>query len=415
MAEVTVEAEEYSLALKALDGLAGGAERLGMQFGALDPESMVKAARLSRRSDYGDPLYRTFLDRLCAAASSQPLTAIGRVSLRQSAMRALRNRQRVEKYFVDHPSVSRTPIERPIFVLGFPRTGTTLLQNLLRLPHDRRALEFWELTAPCPVHSDAELDRARRIRSTDRMLAAAYLIAPEMAAVHEVRSTTAEECWPLFFNTFAVLNYDLQSGLTEYGDWLLECDMRPPYREYRRQLQILMHQRPTSHMVLKCPEHLWFLDSLLEVFPDACVVWTHRDPMDSVASYSSLISMSWRMLYGRFSAARIGSHIQRRFREGVERAMAARDRVGDESRFYDVRFSQLVKDPKGTVRKIHEHFDLRHGSEMDGLVDGFLQQRRADKRGAHKYRAERYGLDPESLYAEFTPYIERFGIELRHR
>ena len=418
MSEVTVEAEEYSFGLKMLDRLAGGVEGLGVGIGDLDPDRLLaKAQRRTRLRDFGDPSFEPYLRRLMEAASSRPdLTSIGRVTLRQSALRALANRLYVEQYFLDHPSVSQQPIERPIFVLGFPRTGTTLLQNLLRQPHERRALQFWELTTPCPVHPDPETDRAKRIQSTDRMLAAAYLIAPEMGAVHEIRSTTAEECWPLFFSSFAVLNYDLQSGLRHYGDWLLgEADMVGPYRHYKRQLQILLHQRPVQNLVLKCPEHLWFLDSLLEVFPDACVVWTHRDPMDSVASYCSLISMSWRMLYGKFSAARIGTHIQHRFQEGVERAMDARRRINDESRFFDVPFSSLVKDPKGTVRRIHEHFDLRHGPEMDGLVDGWLQQRRADKRGAHKYRAERYGLEAEALYSQFERYIREFDIELRHR
>jgi hypothetical protein len=418
MAGVTVASEEYNLGLKLLDQLAGGAERLGLGIGELDPDKLLKGAqRKTHLRDYGDASFEVAFRRLLRAANDQTdLTTIGRAALKQSAARALRNRLYIEQYFLDHPSAAQQPIERPIFVLGFPRTGTTLLQNLLRQPHERRALQFWELTTPCPVHRDPETDRSKRIRATDRMLSAAYMIAPEMGAVHEIRSTTAEECWPLFFNSFSVLNYDLQSGLRYYGDWLLEeADMVQPYRDYRRQLQILLHQRQAKHLVLKCPEHLWFLDSLLEVFPDACVVWTHRDPMDSVASYCSLISLSWRMLYGKFSAARIGTHIQGRFRQGVERAMAARDRINDESRFFDVPFSSLVKDPKGTVRRIHEHFDLRHGTEMDGLVDSWLQQRRADKRGAHKYRAERYGLSAEPVYEEFQQYTDRFGIELRHR
>ena len=130
-----------------------------------------------------------------------------------------------------------------------------------------------------------------------------------MGAVHEIRADSVEECWPLFSPTFAVLNYDLQSGFEDFGRWLLEHDMSGPYREYRRELQLLAHHRSTGNFVLKCPEHLWFLDALFEVFPDACVVWTHRDPLDSVASYSSLMSLNRRMIYGRFDPVEIVTHV----------------------------------------------------------------------------------------------------------
>ena len=268
-------------------------------------------------------------------------------------------------------------------MLGFPRSGTTLLQNLLEQAPSRRALRFWELTNPIPEHEEPSRDRAARVRRAERDLTWAYWFVPEMEEMHEVRADTAEECWPLLANTWSVLNFDICHGLVPYGDWLLKQEMAWAYREYRRQLQLLLWRERVDQLVLKCPEHLWFLDSVLEAFPDACIVWTHRDPLDCVASYSSLISLSRRTLQGRIDPAQIGPHIADRFHQGVERAMAARDAIGDESRFFDVNFRELVADPVGMTNRIEERFGLDPTDHR--LLDDWLTKKRADAPGRHRY------------------------------
>jgi hypothetical protein len=245
------------------------------------------------------------------------------------------------------------------------------------------------------------------------LLQLAYLIAPEMKYVHQIGATTAEECWPLFFNTFSVMNYDLQANLREFGDWLMTTDMVPAYDDYRRQLQLISQRAPDRDLVLKCPEHLWFLDALMEVFPDACIVWTHRDPLASIASYCSLISLNQRMLYGRIDAHAIGAHITDRFEIGVERAVAARERIGRPEQFFDVDFVDLVRDPRTIIEQIHRHFDLPYPETMDTSIDGWLNNGRADKKGRHRYSASVYGLDAEDIDRRYGDYIERFQIPCR--
>jgi hypothetical protein len=247
------------------------------------------------------------------------------------------------------------------------------------------------------------------MRRADRDLTWAYRFVPEMEEMHEVRPESAEECWPLLANTYAVLNFDICHGLIPYGDWLLQQDMVWAYREYRRQLQLLLWRERVDQLVLKCPEHLWFLDSLLTVFPDACIVWTHRGPLDCVASYSSLISLSRRTLQGRIEPTRIGPHIADRFHQGVERAMAARDALGDESRFFDVDFGDLIRDPVGMTNRIEEYFGLEPTDRL--LLDDWLTRKRADAPGRHRYVASMWGLDADSVQAKFTRYIDRFGVD----
>ena len=173
-------------------------------------------------------------------------------------------------------------------------------------------------------------------------------------------------------------------------------------------LKMLLWRIPAKQLVLKCPEHLWELEPLLKVFPDACIVWTHREPFDCVASYSSMISLSRRTLQGRIDPPQIGAHIADRFHRGVTRAMAARDAHKDESMFFDVDFKTLIQDRTGMVGKIEQHFDLEPTDPA--LLHGWLDQKRADARGKHRYDAAMWGLEEDAINAQFSDYMSRFGL-----
>ena len=192
-------------------------------------------------------------------------------------------------------------------------------------------------------------------------------------------------------------------------------DMTAAYQMYRRQLQILAHRKPEGQFVLKCPEHLWFVDAILETFPDACIVWTHRDPVASVASYSSLIALNHRLWYGRFENAELGASIHTRFLQGVERAMDARERAGEQRahQFFDVDFQELVADPVAMVGRIAEHFDLNYTDGDAEAVRSWLDNDRSDGRGQHLYSPQQFGLDPAAIQRDYARYIERFNIPLR--
>lgn len=411
----TVSRDESHRPAKIAERVLGIGERIGLPFGDLDiPTILADARRRTGLSDWGDDDFLEPMSRLIGDAKQSRITPLARAMLRQGATSAVVNRLRVRDYVARHPEVRDIPIERPVFVLGFPRTGTTLVQNLLTLDAGNRALRLWELLAPAPVHADPARDRLLRRTNATLIVAAAYLVAPEQRVIHEIGVDTAEECWLLFQNRFSALNNDLASGFTGFGDWLLEQDLEPAYREFRLQLQILAHQSPTRRFVLKCPEHLWFLDPLLRVFPDACVVWTHRDPVDSVASYCSLVSLQVRNMWGRVDRPKLGAHISRRFLQGIDRAMAARARHPDAA-FFDVTFERLVADPAGIIREIKSRYGMAHQGASEARVAEWLEHGREDGRGKHIYGATRYALDVPALRERFAGYVERFSIPTKAR
>lgn len=412
----TVSTLKYRPRIAAANCVLGGIEAAGFPLGYIDAESIVASARRSTGlHDMGGDEYLPGLNKIVETVRARTtMTPLARVMLRQSFIRAAQNRLLLQEWLRTHPEIREKRIERPIFVLGFPRTGTTLLQNLLAADQGRRALEFWELTIPVPAHDDPERDFRSRKGTVKWIIDAAYQVAPEMAQVHAIETDSLEECWPLFAASFTVMNWDLQSGLEDYGRWLESQDISYAYRKYADFLKVLVDRRPASQLVLKCPEHLWFLDALLEVFPDACIVWTHRDPYDTIASYCSLMSMTWRTLYGVIEPHVIGRYLEQRLHDGITRAMSARTRH-DPARFIDVRFADLVRDPLGTAKRVHEHFALPWRPELDQKARDFLDQKRADARGEHKYEGAFYGLDREEVAARFQGYIDTFGVPVSDR
>lgn len=406
--QVTVDRLRHGPVERALDLLCSLSRTLHLPTTNLDPDAVLRLGqRKARLQDIGDERFLEPFRQALEGYAGPEFSSLTYAFVRAIASRAVVNRVRIEQHLKDHPALLDIPVERPIFVLGFPRTGTTLLQNLLGLDDDRRGLEWWELNHPAPVHPDPVIDRERRLRVSQRDLDTAGLFTPEMHQIHHMTATTVEECWPLFTSTMAVLNFDLAHGNRVFGDWLLNYDMEWPYREYKRQLQLLLGQRPASQLVLKCPEHLWFVDSLLKVFPDACIVWTHRDPFDAVASYCSMVTLVRRTLMGAVDPVQVGEHVSGRFLQGVTRAMAA---LEGSDRVFHVRFSDLVADPTAVVGQVEQHFDLKRSS-TDAL-QAWLDAPREDARGRHVYDAARYGLDAEVMHRQFAEYIDRFGVTL---
>jgi len=407
---LTVVREGYGWFERVLNFGAWLARLLRLPVASLDPAAIRRqAARSAGTNDLGDPACLERMERVLAEVRENDATSLSYVYFNALTKRALINRMKQQLHFDAHPEIRDVPVRRPIFVLGFPRTGTTILQNLLAQEPGRRTLKFWELTRPVPTTVDFERDRRRRIKQSASDLTIVYRCAPEMAAMHEVTPTSSEECWPLFSSSFSALNMDISSGLRRYGSWLLDQDMTWVYREYRERLQMLLHRDPAEQLVLKCPEHLWFVDALLEVFPDACIVWTHRAPLACIASYCSMVSLNVRTVFGGYDGPELGAHIQQRFCQGVTRAMAVRDRVGSE-RFFDANFGELVSDPLAMVERINDHFELRSTPEGRAAMEAYMKTGRKDERGQHRYDAERYGISAASVDSTFAEYTERFGL-----
>lgn len=413
--QLTVEKLGYSPHVRVANAILEMVKRLGFNLCEHGTDELIATAiEQTGLSDFGGTEFIEPMRVIEANARKKNFEAIGQVFTRQAFLKALTQRLRKVEYLKQHPEILDIPIEKPIFILGFPRTGTTVTQNLLAANPKRRGLQFWELVTPLPADPDPLKDIKKRKRTADWYLRASYLLNPEQATVHKVGRESYEECWYLLANSFTVLNYDFQSGYDEYYQWILNTDITWAYKEFKEWLQILSYQQPGKQFLLKCPEHLWFIDNLLEVFPDARIIWTHRDPARSIASYCSYMTMWRRQLYGHVDPLSLGAQIVDRFHTGIERAMASREKAKP-GQFYDVNFRDVIADPKGVVNGICEHFDLENPPDFQERMTEILSNKaeQDDAQGRHIYDAPRYGLDDDEIRALFADYIKAYDISIR--
>ena len=404
----TVQRERYNFPERCLCAVAGLSVNAGWKWTDLNRDRLrAEVSRRTSLTDFGDDRYLAGLDRILAEAQGK-YTALGTAMLRHLLTTALTNRLKAVDYIKRHPDVLAVAIHKPIIVLGFPRSGTTLLQNLLAASPERAPLEFWELMSITPVNErDMQEDRDVRVRALERILRTADFFVPELKRMKESSATTPEEDWQLLVPTFHALSFELAYGLGDYGRWLeSDADMVWAYSELKRHLQIILHQRPREQLVLKCPDHLWFIEPLLKVFPDACIVQTHRDPARCLTSYTSMISLQERVLTGQINWSALASRLKETFLNGARRAHQARARL-DGQQFYDVQFEELVRDPAGTVRAISDYFHVAPPCVQ--TVRQELNKPRTDKPGSHQYSYHRLEIDPDAVREEFRWYTDFYA------
>lgn len=381
----------------------------GFSIGELSEARLLRAAqRRTGLVDFGPEEFRTPLRLLLQAHEREAsLNFLGRGVIRGDIVATLVNRLRLQADFTAHPEILRVPVERPLFIAGWPRTGTTLLHRLLALDEANRALRFWELDAPSPPPRAETRDRDPRVRAARRKLRVVYSCAPEFAAVHPSSADAPEECDLLFRNAFVSISYDWMVDVPSYVEWLAAHDWTSTYHYYRQQLQLLTWRSPGERLVLKSPHHLWQLRALHAVFPDAYVVHTHRHPLEVLPSACSLASIGRLMLTDRFDAATLGAHVSDKLAAWMERGLEFRA-TAEPSRFCDVRFEDLCRDPVTAVRRIYDRFGFVFRPALERQIRDYLAApRRAEP---HRYTLGSFALSEDALRCRFSNYVERFAL-----
>ncbi len=402
----------FPLPVRAALGAWRALERVGLARVSLDEDSLLAEAR--RRSGLerlGDESYREPFGRLLAAAESEAaLHPLGRLILRQSLLRALVNRLRLEALTERHPEIAEQRVDVPVFILGLQRTGTTLLHRLLTCDPRLRPLRSWEALNPAPFpRGRARGGRDPRMRLAETAERGLRYLAPGFFAIHPVEAHAPEEDVLLIDASFVSPTADATLYVPSYSAWLRSIDHRPVYRLFRRLLQLLLWQRPGRYLG-KTPHHLEFLDALLAVFPDARIIQTHRDPARVVASYCSMMGHGRAVFSDRVDAVELGRQIRERTLRAVTRSMQARE-AADAAAFADVAYADLVADPMKQVRHIYDFLGLPLPSETGAAMERWLAANPQGRHGVHRYRLEDFGLDRAELEPLFEPYRRRFGIE----
>ena len=396
-------------AVRAINAVGGVVGKLGVR-PSLDAQSLLDAASKSTGlTDFGDDGFREGLQVLVRSLDEEAqLTTIGRVAARKRLIGLLELRLRLADHRRRNPAVRDERIVAPLFVLGLPRTGTTVLYGMLASNPAMRSPSSWEVARPFPPPSRTP-DPAR-VAAMDKDFAQFLKIAPGVDAIHPLGSHLPQECLALQAPEFLSYEYPTTFPVPGYWAWLREQDMRPAYAFEKEFLQHLQSGYAGERWILKTPGHLMWLDALLEVFPDALLVHTHRNPTTVLASVSSLMTAFRGAMSNAVDPHEVGREQLDAWTWGLQRTMEVRDRLSAE-RVVDVHYTDTVEDPVGTVRRVYEHFGLELTPAVEQGVRDYLAENPRDKHGTHRYTLEDFGLDRAEVDAAFAPYRERFGVQ----
>lgn len=396
-----------------LDTLAGTPIHLLTGRPLLDPDALIESAmRTTGLEGFGEPAVDEPLRVLTRALEDEArLSVTGRFATRMHLLDLLANRLRLAEERRQDPAIREQRIERPIFITGMPRSGTTLLHALLAQDPDNRVPRHWEVMFPTPAPEAGADSGDPRIARAKRRLRFATLMRPKLKTVHLLGATLPEECVTITASSFRSFLFDEMYRVPSYQRWLKARGKRETYRYHKRFLQHLQSRSQARRWVLKSPSHMFALDAVFETYPDARVIQTHRHPFSVLPSTASLEALLLGMFSKDVDRSEIGREVADSVADQVGRAMQFRDRLnGESNRFFDVSYAEFMRDPVGMVAKIYGHFAIPWTSRIETTMRTFLTANPQHKNGRHVYRFEDFGLDAPAIERLFAPYCERYGI-----
>jgi hypothetical protein len=397
--------DSHSWWVRAVNAIGGSLEPMGRPSADLYWE---RAQRLYPRAGDPTPETRAALTALTQSLNEDAaLNFIGKIAAWIDCTRMAATHLRVEQALREAPETEQTELPPPIFVLGLFRSGTTILHRLLGEDPDNRSLPHWESFDP--VHS-AEGPEARQ-RKLTRTLMLADILSPSIRAIHPMDAYQTDECRGMFTNVFRTPQFNVQYRVGGYVDWLLAQDATIAYRHHRRQLQLVYRHRPYGkRFLLKDPTHTFFVDSILEVFPNARFVFIHRDPAETLSSICSLHAYARSVFSSDVDAHAIGAEVSDSYMMRLlEPAVAAVDGL-PAGRVAHVRAPDLSEDPVGTIAEAYRTLGMELGDEARLAMHEYMRAKRENGSARHIHKTEAFGLEPAAIHERFASYCARFDL-----
>ncbi|GAB3270330.1 sulfotransferase family protein [Parahaliea aestuarii] len=378
----------------------------------LDEDSLVAAARRSTGlGDFGDDGWREpFRVLLKALEEEAQLTLMGRLMARHDIFLWLRTRLMVTDLLARHPEILDEQISAPMVIVGLPRSGTSILFELLSQDPDVGVPQMWEALQPCPPPEAATYASDPRIPWADRLFTQWSRVAPDFARMHEMRGDIPAECGLLMAGSFVSDHIASLHQTPSYAAWCAGADFARVYAWHKRILQILQWKHPRRRWLLKAPEHQVHLDTLLATYPDARIVQTHRDPIKCMASATSLMGTLYRMRSDQpFNAALFENIIMGEATAArLEHVMAQRDNgIVPAASITDSRYQDLMDAPMDCIENIYRHFGMPLADSTKAAMLAYLAAKPKGKFGQHRYQVDR-SRSAERRY--FANYQQRYNV-----
>lgn len=401
----TIDQFQISPLIRAVNTLGSPLRKAVVQ---LAPDALRTAAeKQTGLHDWGSEDFWPCFNTLFRAFAADDLqTFVGRASLRVEGLHRLRSRLLLVDALKREPGILASAVRRPLFILGFPRTGTTLLHKLLAQDPNVHVPLQWKLYSGMPLNvPQAEIDR--RIREANRLIRFATLLAPQWSVIHPMSADEPEECIFLLTDN---LTYASRASIPAYVDQYLHTDLKPVYANFRQHLQALQWQQPERSWVLKSPLHLWGMDALLATFPDARIVQLHRDPKKALPSWFSLAAAIGKMQRRSVNLTQIARNWLPLWKIGMERTQAVR--AANPDQFLDLQYRDLTADPLAAVRRIYAHFGDELSPDAEARMSRWMQDHAHGSHEGHRYSAAQFGVSDEQITRELSNYIAAYNVSV---
>jgi hypothetical protein len=361
---------------------------------------------------FGDEQFLEPLDVLLPALEHEAqLTVLGRWITRRFLLRLLEVRAQTVAYVNADPGVRDQEIVEPVFIAGAPRTGTTILHALLALELSTRVPEGWELLRPVPPPDPAAFPDEARVALADQELRRPALVVSGLDAIHEYGGRMHKECVSSMSFEFRSEEFTARYRVPSYVAWLAECDMRPAYEWHRLVLQILQRRYDGSRWVLKSPVHMHSLPTLLSVYPDARIVFTHRDPLAVLGSVTSLVAT---MRYAHSEAvdfADIGAYHADLYGRSLDRLVdLTEDGALTGARIHHTHYAAFMTDPLGTMAKVGIALQRPLSSQTEQAMRSHLASHALGAVGEHRYSFTDLRLERDAERKRFGRYQAFFHV-----
>ncbi len=365
-----------------------------LQFSHPDEEPLLEALQRLDRS-------------LTSEASLKPM---GRLMAYADLKRMLKNNFLVTRTVANNPDMAAQTIRSPLFIVGMPRTGSSFLHNLMACDRQWRAPMYWETLYPCPP-TPADAPDPKRVRSAGRDFGLFHLMAPAYRKIYMYGAMKAAECIAVMAMSFESPRFGFTYRVPSYWNWIQEHGVKGGYAFEYRFLQMLQSASPALSWLLKAPAHMMHLRTLLEVFPDARIVFTHRHPSEVIPSIASNTWTLRRVFSHRSSKTEVGAEELDRWLAGWQHTSSLREnRRIQPDRYFDLLYRDLISDPMAAVDTIYRYFGLTLDEDSRQAMHTFLTENRRNRHGKHHYTAEEYGLDNQALSHHFADYIRQFSL-----
>ena len=405
----TVEQTRGPLVVRFLNKCGALFEKRGFKWSHWSSTQLIEVAKhRCGTDDFGGGEFFEPLSRLLESCQREAqLNVVGKLAVRADVVRTLCNRLLMQRDRQLFPEIVNQQISRPVFILGLPRSGTTLLHTLLAADPDHRAPLCWEVMWPSPPAKNRECERIRR---ASRSLASLRWLAPTFDHVHAIGAELPQECVSLMAPSFLSDQFDTMYNVPSYRSWFLEQDLQPAYEFHRRFLQHLQHRKKALRWILKAPTHLFALPTLLSIYPDAHFVQTPREPSEAITSVSSLITILRRIFSDNVDPRKVAREAWRYWAETMAKFLLDRDRFLSSERICDLNYRDIRHDPMDAVRYIYTYFGWPLSPDAERCIEKSLRDQPREQNGFHRYRPSQFDLDMMDREQGFGAYCARFGL-----